>query len=238
MTEPCQICVSDSHSRMIQQITGVKSIAHLQIDLLPIPLMKNQSEAMIRQRLLIIFILILLSAVSLVSAAGPNVQGPGSGESIGFTLTIPEMADYNITRTEIADLLFMREEEQMAHDLYAIWSEMYPFPIFEKIAQAEVTHVNEVQFLIDRYNVPSDNVGNFSLGYGNLAIQTLSASLAEQGNLSQTDALKAGVLIEEQDISNLDKALANTTREDLKVVYGNLRSGSENHLSAFKRQLS
>jgi hypothetical protein len=157
---------------------------------------------------------------------------------LGFNLTIPEPTDYNLTETEIEGLLFMREEEQMAYDLYTRWSDMYSLPIFGNIAQAEETHASEVQFLIDRYQISTENIGNLSAGFGDPTIQALSTSLTEQGNLSLTDALKAGVMIEEQDISDLDKALANTTREDLKVVYGNLRSGSENHLSAFNKQLT
>lgn len=132
----------------------------------------------------------------------------------------------------------MSEEEQMAHDLYTAWSQQYLVPIFGNIAQAEETHAGEVQLLMDRYQVPTDTIGNFTSGYGNLAIRTLSDTLAEHGNLSLNDALKAGVLIEEQDIADLDKVIANTTRADLLQVYNNLRNGSENHLSAFTKQLS
>ena len=197
-----------------------------------------QGVMMVHQKVILISALLLVSVVSLVSAAGPFGQGSGNGNGLGFNLTIPEPADYNLTEIEIEGLLFMREEEQMAHDLYTVWSDMYSLPIFGNIAQAEETHASEVQYLIDRYQIQTDNIGNLSTGFGDPTIQALSASLAEQGNLSLTDALKAGVMIEEQDISDLDKALANTTREDLKVVYGNLRSGSENHLSAFNKQLS
>ncbi len=200
--------------------------------------MENQGETMIRQRQIILSAVILMGIVALVSAAGPNGLGPGFGAGVGFNLTIPDPSEDPITETEIAGMLFMREEEQMAHDLYAVWSEMYALPIFGNIAQAEVTHASEVQFLLDRYNVSSENIGNLSSGYGEPAIQTLSASLEKQGSLSLTDALKAGVMIEERDISDLEKVLTNTTREDLKVVYGNLLSGSENHLSAFNTQLS
>ena len=199
----------------------------------------DESGEMMRwQSVIVILVVIILISVPVASGAGPNGQGAGYGAGLGFNLTIPEPSDYNLTEIEIDGLLFMREEEQMAHDLYSVWSDMYSLPIFENIAQAEETHASEVQFLIDRYQIQTENIGNLSAGFGDPTIQALSVSLAEQGNLSLTDALKAGVMIEEQDISDLDKALANTTREDLKVVYGNLRSGSENHLSAFHKQLS
>lgn len=185
----------------------------------------------------IVFILGFI-ALAVILPAAVSGRGFGNGNGGGMNLTLPEPTDYNLTENEAAELQFMREEEQMAHDLYVVWSDMYSLPVFGNIAQAEETHASEVQFLIDRYQIQTDNIGNLSAGFGDPTIQSLSASLAEQGNLSLTDALKAGVVIEEQDISDLDKALANTTREDLIVVYGNLRSGSENHLSAFTKQLS
>lgn len=200
--------------------------------------MIHQGVMMEQLRILLVSALVMVSAVSLVSTAGPLGQGPGFGTGPGFSITIPEPTDYAINDTEIADLFFMREEEQMAHDLYAEWSGKYGLPIFEKIAQAEEIHASEVQFLLDRYSLTSQRIGNLSTGYEHPAIRELSGVLAEQGNVSQTDALRAGVMIEEQDISDLDKALANTTRKDLMAVYGNLRSGSENHLSAFHQQLS
>ncbi len=193
---------------------------------------------MVHQKMILVSVLLLMSAVSIVSAAGPSGQGPGNGIGPGFNLTIPEPTDYKLNDTEIDELLFMREEEQMALDLYTQWSKMYSLPIFGNIAQAEETHASEVQFLLDRYQVNSTTTGNLPTGYNNPTIQTMSDSLTKQGAISLTDALKAGVMIEEQDISDLDNAIANTSRDDLKVVYGNLKSGSENHLSAFTKQLS
>lgn len=186
---------------------------------------------------IVLLILLLASLVIILplSAAG---QGNGNRFVDNMNLTLPEPDTYNLTDTEVFDLLFIREEEQMAHDLYRIWYDMYSIPVFENIADAEETHASEVQFLLDRYQVPSDMIGNLSSGYSNPDIRTLSEELAEQGKLSLTDALKAGVSIEETDIADLDKAIANTSKPDIILVYTNLRSGSENHLSAFTRQLT
>ncbi len=58
-----------------------------------------------------------------------------------------------------------------------------------------------------------------------------------QGDASLTGALEASLAVEERDIADLDYALAGTTRADIIQVYSNLRRGSENHRSAFLRQL-
>lgn len=185
----------------------------------------------------ILLILILATLMIIIPASGAG-QGYGNQFQGNQNYILPEPQDLNLSDTEISDLLFMREEEQMAHDLYMVWYEIYAIPIFRNIADAETTHASEVQFLLDRYQIPSDMIGTLSSGYNNPDIQALADALADQGAQSLTDALKAGVAIEETDIADLDKAIANTTRSDIIQVYNNLRNGSENHLSAFTRQLS
>ena len=45
--------------------------------------------------------------------------------------------------------------------------------------------------------------------------------------------MKAGALIEEVDIKDLRMAIDDTSRTDLRRVYGNLERGSGNHLMTF-----
>jgi hypothetical protein len=98
-------------------------------------------------------------------------------------------------------------------------------------------HLNKVQLLIERYNLQAFPIGNASVGYNNPEIQLLYNSLLLQGDASQTGALEAGLAIEIQDIADLDRAIANTTRADIIQVYTNLRQGSGNHKSAFLQAL-
>ena len=60
-----------------------------------------------------------------------------------------------------------------------------------------------------------------------------SDQLVETGAQSIEDALRVGAAIEEIDILDLEAHMAETDREDILRVYGNLLSGSENHLRAF-----
>ncbi|PKG31259.1 DUF2202 domain-containing protein [Methanoregula sp.] len=142
-----------------------------------------------------------------------------------------------LSETEISDILFMREEEQLAYDLYIRWAGMYPMPIFGNIAESETMHIYEVQLLMDRYGLPSDRIGNASAGYYNPVIRSLYYSFLQEGAVSQTGALEAGLAVEIRDIADLDNAIANTTRPDILQVRNNLRQGSENHKSAFLRAL-
>jgi hypothetical protein len=162
-------------------------------------------------------------------------QGTGSGTNPGVLL--PRSDTTPLKDAEIADILFLREEEQLAHDLYARWAGMYPVPVFSNIAASEITHYNEVQLLIDRYGLVDHRIGNASAGYTDPVIQSLYTTLAAQGDASRTGAFEASLAVEVRDIADLDKALANTTRADITQVYSSLRRGSENHKSAFLRQL-
>ncbi|RPI37892.1 MAG: DUF2202 domain-containing protein [Methanoregulaceae archaeon] len=171
---------------------------------------------------------------------GPGLeqgQGAGVGAGGGIPVLLPQSDTTPLTNTETAWILFMREEEQLAHDAYLRWAEKYPVPVFSTIAGSETIHVAEVQMLMDRYGLVDHRIGNASAGYSDPLIQSLYTTYAAQGDVSQTAALEAAFAIEERDIADLDLALANTTRADIIQVYSSLRRGSENHKSAFLRQL-
>jgi len=170
------------------------------------------------------------------SMAGQHGSRDQKAEGIAPTL-LSQSDTTPLTDAETKDIQFMREEEQMAHDLYAHWAGMYALPVFSNIAQSETMHVNKVQLLIERYNLQAFPIGNASAGYTNPEIQSLYSSLLQKGDASQTGALEAGLAIEIQDISDLDKVIANTTRADITQVYTNLLQGSENHKSAFLQTL-
>lgn len=170
--------------------------------------------------------------------AGPGQgsgYGTGPGENIPSLLPVPDATP--LTAAEESDILFMREEEQLAHDLYIRWGGMYTKPVFSNIAASETLHINEVQLLIDRYGLQGNRIGNASAGYQNATIQSLYNTLVLQGDASLTGALEASLAVEERDIADLDHALGDTNRSDIIQVWSNLRRGSENHKSAFLRQL-
>jgi hypothetical protein len=162
-------------------------------------------------------------------------QGAGPGEN--YPALLPQPGTTALTATETADILFMREEEQLAHDLYSRFASIYAIPVFSNIAASETAHVAEMQLLIERYGLRDHRVGNASSGYTDPVFRSLYPALAAQGDASLTGALEASLAVEERYIADLDHALANTTRADIIQVYSNLRRGSENHKSAFLRQL-
>jgi hypothetical protein len=139
---------------------------------------------------------------------------------------------------EKSDLLYMREEEKLARDVYLAMSSSWKTPIFANIAQSEQTHMDSVATLLARYGLPDPVAGMAAGQFATEKFQTLYAELVAKGSQSLVDALAVGATIEEIDIIDLWNCLAATTHTDIRRVYGNLEAGSENHLRSFVGQLA
>ena len=139
---------------------------------------------------------------------------------------------------EAAGLAYMREEEKLAHDVYVTLQSKWGMPIFGNISQSEDRHFSAIKLLLDRYELP-DPAANHGTGvFQNEVFQTLYANFVSQGESSLESATRVGATIEDLDIRDLEKAAAATDNTDLKLVYQNLKQGSENHMRAFVRQLT
>jgi hypothetical protein len=143
-----------------------------------------------------------------------------------------------LSAAEQEGLLFMREEEKLARDVYITLGAQWNVSVFANIVKSEQTHMDAILTLLTRYGVADPVAG---LGVGEFAtehFQTLYADLIAEGSASLTAALAVGAQIEEIDILDLETRLAATTHADVLRVYGNLEQASENHLRAFVTQLA
>jgi hypothetical protein len=169
---------------------------------------------------------------------GQGKQGGSNGNahSAGAS-TIPLLtASGDLDANETAALLYMREEEKLALDVYVALSAWWGLPIFQNISQSEQTHTDAVKALIERYNL-ADPASNTLGVFTNLDLQGLYDSLIARGSQSVNEALKVGAAIEEIDILDLDKYLSQTDNADIQQVFTNLKYGSYNHLGAFTSTL-
>ena len=58
-----------------------------------------------------------------------------------------------ISQTEIDSIIWMREEEKLAKDVYTTLGQVWGINIFTNISSAEQTHTDSVKTLIDRYGL-------------------------------------------------------------------------------------
>jgi len=144
----------------------------------------------------------------------------------------------DLTPDEIAGLLFMREEEKLAFDVYiAMFNLGYP-KVFDNISNSEQTHTDAVLALLNKYNIP-DPVGNNAEGvFTDPYLQTLYDDLVTIGSPSLINALSVGAEIEEIDLIDIQEQVDKLEgNEDIAIVYEILMKGSRNHLRAFVNNL-
>jgi hypothetical protein len=167
--------------------------------------------------------------------AGRNMQGGiGQGPCQTLIASVPKQA---LDATEAAELNYMREEEKLARDVYIKLYSKWATRIFGNISQSEQRHCDALKLLLDRYGL-EDPAANKAVGvFQNSGLQTLYTDLVAQGEASLSAALRVGATIEDLDIRDLEKALAATDNNDLKIVYQNLQRGSRNHMQTFISQL-
>ena len=164
-------------------------------------------------------ILVLLALVVTVPAISEGAGKKGGGEVL--------------SSEEEAGLLFMREEEKLARDVYNVLYGEWGLQVFANISEGEQRHTDAVLYLLGKYDLddPAMAPGEFWDDY----LQDLYDYLIIKGLTSITDAIEVGVIIEETDIIDIQHLLDQTNNEDIIQVYNNLLEGSYSHLEAFQR---
>ena len=146
-------------------------------------------------------------------------------------------AAVQLTEAEEHHILYMREEEKLARDVYLTLYELWGAEIFANISESEQRHMDAIKRLITRYGLVDpafdDAIGIFT----NQDFAVLYDQLVADGSVSLEDALNVGVLIEELDIADLNQALLETSQRTVQRVFLNLLDGSYNHLDAFQRNI-
>lgn len=159
-------------------------------------------------------------------------RGPGSCDGCDA-----EMG--TLTEDQVAGLVFMANEEKLAHDVYTVFAEQYGVPIFSNIAQSESMHQQAVNVVLERYGLEDTAIALPAGEFSDPLIASLYDTLIEQGSASLEEAIAVGVLIEETDIADLESRMEDleTSAPDVHEMYSHLLAASQNHLAAFESWL-
>lgn len=137
-----------------------------------------------------------------------------------------------------ADLLFLREEEKLARDVYLTLFEKWRLMPHQNIASSEQTHTDRVKGTLLAFNL-ADPVQDDAVGvFVNPQLARLYADLVAQGLQSELASLTVGATIEDLDIRDLNQMKGRTQDPAVLSMYAALECGSRNHLRAFTTQLS
>ena len=173
-----------------------------------------------KTKCVLVLALIISSLAVFVDAKGPNQKQQGA-----------------LTDQEIENLIYLREEEKLARDVYLVMLDLWGKVIFANISESEQRHMDAVGRLIDKYDL-SDPVVDDAIGeFTNPEFTELFTQLVETGSESLEAALEVGVQIEELDIADIEQMLTETDHRDVQNVLRNLLAGSYNHLDAFNSYL-
>ena len=195
-----------------------------------------------RTHLVLVFVLTLTLLIagcgdgsSSSSKTGTNQVATGNA---GLTEQIDVLPVEPLSLQEEESLLFMREEEKLARDVYLYLYDIWGEQIFLNISESEQQHTDAVLGLIEKYNLPDPAAGKAEGEFENLELQGLYDLLTAQGTASLIDALIVGATIEDLDINDLNTQLLFIDNEDITLVYESLLKGSRNHLRAFTSRLT
>ncbi len=185
--------------------------------------------------------IVLFSSVAVLSVAVVAVvNGSGAADAAATGSAARPVAvssEDSLSSVEVEGLVFMREEEKLARDVYIVLFEKWGLPIFDNISNAEQSHMDALAGLLEKYGL-SDPIVDDSVGvFVNEELQVLFDDLVALGSVSKEDALEVGAVIEEVDIEDIAVYMAESSNEDLLRVYERLYKGSLNHLRAFVNQL-
>ncbi len=134
-------------------------------------------------------------------------------------------------------LIYMREEEYLACDVYTTLSKLYAKPIFSNISYSESRHTDLIQSLLEKYKI-EDPAANHETGkFTNPRLQFLYNKLVENGAMSLLDGLIAGATIEDLDIFDLKNYLNSIDNQDIILVFNSLMRASRNHMRAFNNNI-
>ena len=175
----------------------------------------------------------LLLALSLAACGGST---PAAGAASASAL-VPAGTVLDVDEGTVADMVFLREEEKMARDVYVTLGQQWTLAIFANIQESEQRHMDAVLQLLQAAGVADPAAGKGVGEFTNPELASLYATLVAQGSASQLGALVVGATIEDYDLADLARCSAVATDPTVLAVYANLAKGSRNHLRSFVSQI-
>lgn len=211
--------------------------------------MFNLGTPLLKQKFLKNRLIASISALTLsIVTLNGNAIAAGNGGGGG-----------TLDAAEESHLIFMREEEKLARDVYLTLADMYPnTTVFQTIGeQSEQTHTDTMRDKLAQFNIadPNPTANNLPASIGVFTGADYGSYFAEKYDLlvgmaenSELDALYVGAFIEELDMHDIvycpkvivdtdngisDCGLSYTDENPLINSYSSLLDGSKSHLRAY-----
>jgi hypothetical protein len=175
---------------------------------------------------------------STVAATPASTDATSATAIAALSTQLDALPPSDLSATEASALVFMREEEKLARDVYQLLYTQWGQKVFSNIAASEQRHMDAVALLLTRYNLPDPAAATAPGVFQDPHVQELFNALMAQGQTSLIAALTVGATIEDLDIQDLQTRIAATDNADIALVFNELMKGSRNHMRAFISQLT
>jgi hypothetical protein len=175
---------------------------------------------------------------STVAATPASTDATSATAIAALSTQLDALPPSDLSATEASALVFMREEEKLARDVYQLLYTQWGQKVFSNIAASEQQHMDAVALLLTRYNLPDPAAATATGVFQDPHVQELFNALMAQGQTSLIAALTVGATIEDLDIQDLQTRIAATDNADIALVFNELMKGSRNHMRAFISQLT
>ena len=190
-------------------------------------------KSFIRNKMVPVLLLVLAGGLTgcASEAAAPTIASP---------ITV-------VTTAEADHLVFLREEEKLARDVYLDLAEYWSglpdgataASVMAQIASSEQRHMDRIKSLLAAYGLsdpvdPAETRGRFA----NPELAGLYTDLTAKGRSGLLEAWTVGATIEDKDIYDLQAAAPFVTQDAARIAFDALTCGSRNHLRSFNRQLT
>ncbi|CAZ88100.1 putative Ferritin [Thiomonas arsenitoxydans] len=175
---------------------------------------------------------------STVAATPASTDATSATATAALSTQLDALPPSDLSATEASALVFMREEEKLARDVYQLLYTQWGQKVFSNIAASEQQHMDAVALLLTRYNLPDPAAATATGVFQDPHVQELFNALMAQGQTSLIAALTVGATIEDLDIQDLQTRIAATDNADIALVFNELMKGSRNHMRAFISQLT
>ncbi|RKX30010.1 MAG: hypothetical protein DRP71_15725, partial [Verrucomicrobia bacterium] len=106
------------------------------------------------------------------------------------------------SESESDQILFLKEEEKLARDVYTTLGTHWDLKVFQNIARSEQVHMDQVDSLIAAYGLTDPAINEIGR-FNNPLLQHLYDRLTSEGSVSLRAALGVGEFIEIIDIKDL-----------------------------------
>ena len=200
--------------------------------------------------------LAIFSGAAGVMAKGGKSMSVRVNDTSTTTENVSITDDGLLNNSELTHLIFMREEEKLARDVYTKLGSMYPDSvIFGNIDDSEQRHTTAVKNMIEKYGYEdpntNDNIGVYTgEDYGWYFTEKYNL-LVERASISELEALYVGAFIEELDMMDIKQCpqvivdadnginevnecgRVSTDNSDIANLYDSLLEGSDSHLEGY-----